>query len=450
MKQQLVLRSSMLVGIAALGLALAGCSGGDAPGATQGGDQGGDQGGNVVTKPTPQSATYYRDVKSIVDEKCVKCHTAGGIAPFSLSTFADVSRVKDAIGPAISVGIMPPWPPSKDCGQYADDRSLSEAQIATINAWIGADGPEGDPSEAPPPVELKSGLSRVDLTLALAEAYTPKLSPDEYRCFLVDWPAQETTYVTGFGVTPGTPAIVHHVIAFLATPDKVATYKALDDAEAGPGYTCFGGPGGGNLAWIGGWAPGSLGADFPAGTGIEVAPGSKVVVQIHYNTLTSPPSADLTKIALKTDASVEKKAAVLPWANPAWVTAKAMNIPAHSTDTEHSWAFDPTPFLSKITKDVLADNKPFTIYSAGLHMHTRGTSAVTSITRAGGAKECLLDIERWNFHWQGAYSLMQPKQVNPGDQISLECHWANTDAMDVNWGEGTGDEMCLGTYYVTQ
>jgi mono/diheme cytochrome c family protein len=449
MKQQPVLSSSMLVGIAALSVALVGCSGGDAPGGDKGGDKGGDQGGDV-TKPPPQDVSYYRDVKAIVDQKCIKCHTEGGIAPFTLTSFDDVRRAKDAIGPAISIGVMPPWPPSKDCGQYMDDRSLSEAQIATINAWIAADGPEGDPSEAPPPIEVKGGLSRVDLTLGLSEAYTPKTSPDDYRCFLVDWPAQQTTYVTGFGVTPGTPAIVHHVIAFVATPDKVATYQALDAAEEGPGYTCFGGPGGGNLSWLGGWAPGSLGADFPAGTGIEVAAGSKIVVQIHYNTLSAPPSADQTKIALKTDAAVEKKAAVLPWANPTWVTSQTMTIPAHTPDTKHTWSIDPSLYLGSVTKGVLANNKPFTIYSAGLHMHTRGTHAVTSIARSGGANECLLDIERWNFHWQGSYGMVQPKQFNPGDKLSLECHWANDGAVDINWGEGTGDEMCLGTYYVTQ
>ena len=37
-----------------------------------------------------------------------------------------------------------------------------------------------------------------------------------------------------------------------------------------------------------------------------------------------------------------------------------------------------------------------------------------------------------------------------GDSIYLECHWNNPDATDVYWGEGTGDEMCLSTYFVSQ
>ena len=52
--------------------------------------------------------------------------------------------------------------------------------------------------------------------------------------------------------------------------------------------------------------------------------------------------------------------------------------------------------------------------------------------------------------------------VNPGDQFVLECHWDNSAAnqpvlegqriepRDLNWGEGTHDEMCLTGFYLTQ
>jgi hypothetical protein len=83
-------------------------------------------------------------------------------------------------------------------------------------------------------------------------------------------------------------------------------------------------------------------------------------------------------------------------------------------------------------------------------MHTLGTRAVTRIDRADDSQECLLDIPDWNFHWQGSYGLSAPRTFNPGDKMYLECHWDNPGATDVSWGEGTGDEMCLGIYYVTQ
>ncbi len=436
MKSKLVLDHSLRAAMAALGVALAGCSGGDTTAAT---------GAEPAKGPT-----YYRDAKAIIDAKCAGCHNDGGIAPFALTSYAEVSAHKAEIASAVTRGTMPPWPPEKSCGEYTDDRSLSDEQSAALTGWVAAGAPEGDPSQAPTAQKPARGLSRVDLTLEMPVAYTPVTAPDDYRCFMVDWPADKTTYVTGFGVEPGTAAIVHHVIAYLIPPADVAEYQKLDDAEPGPGYTCFGGSGGTNAGWIGGWAPGALGNDFPAGTGIEVTPGSRVVLQIHYNTSTTAATADRSKVVLKIDPTVEKKAFVMPWANPSWVTNQTMVIPAHTADATASWAFDPSPFMGALSKGVVANSQPYTIYSAGLHMHTRGTSAVTRIERQGGADECMLDIQHWNFHWQGSYGFAQPKTVNPGDKISLECHWNNTTPMDMNWGEGTSDEMCLGTYYITQ
>jgi hypothetical protein len=407
---------------------------------------GGDSGGGGANA----ALSYYTDAKPILDAKCVNCHVQGGIAPFALETYEEVRAQKSAIVAAVTSGSMPPWPPSDECNTYLGDRSLTAAQRETLTKWIEQGAAEGDAKAAGAPIEAETQkLSRIDRTLTMPVAYTPQILPDDYRCFLVDWPDTKTTYVTGFGVQPGTPAIVHHVIAYLATPDKVADYQALDDADPGPGYTCFGGPGNNRAAWIGGWAPGALGADTPEGTGIEIPPGSKVVIQVHYNTSTTAPVADQTSVLLKLDESVEKRAFVLPYANPAWL-AGSMTIPAHSMDTMHTYSADPSLFVSILSGGAVSAGQPLTIWEAGLHMHTRGTHATTAIQRASGDKECLLDIPSWDFHWQGSYALRKPTTLEPGDRISLECHWNNSGSTDVSWGEGTNDEMCLGTYYITQ
>ena len=59
---------------------------------------------------------------------------------------------------------------------------------------------------------------------------------------------------------------------------------------------------------------------------------------------------------------------------------------------------------------------------------------------------------RWDFHWQNSYRLAQPKEIKSGERMAVECHWDNSlpGAQDVTWGEGTSDEMCLGTFYMTQ
>jgi hypothetical protein len=429
-------RRSLAFVVPALATVLAGCS-----------DGGSSAGGNGPST----GPTYHADIKPLLDAKCNGCHQEGGIAPFALTTYEQASSMKAAIKGAVTAGTMPPWPPADDCTSYLHDRSLTKAQIDHIGQWVDAGAPEGDPNAKPVEVEGNgAGLSRVDVELAIPQPYTPVTSPDEYRCFLVDWPSDSTKYVTGFGVKPGEASIVHHVIAYLATPDQVADFQAMDAADAGEGWTCFGGPGGTRSQWLGGWAPGSMGSDSPPGTGVEVPQGSKVVIQMHYNTSTAKPVPDQTKVVFRVDDKVDKKAYVMPFTDPSWVKNKTMTIPAHTQDVVHSYSVDVSPFIGLITKDTIPSGVPLTIYSAGLHMHTRGTHAETHIERQDGTKECMLDIPKWNFHWQGNYDFKAPKVYQPGDKLSLECHWNNTDATDLNWGEGTGDEMCLGVYYITE
>lgn len=424
-----------ILAVSATFAVLAGCSNGDETGPADG-------------------PTYTRDIQPLMAAKCATCHTEGGIAPFPLETYEQVSAMKAAVAGAVTSRTMPPWMASPDCTDYRGDFSLTDAQIDSIAAWVSAGAPEGDASDAPVQVaDERLSLSRVDMELPIPVAYTPQSSPDDYRCFLVDWPASETKYVTGFGAVPGDPATVHHVITFLAKPENVATYQALDDADADPGWPCYGGPGGDmmgpKVGWLGGWAPGGTGQDMPEGTGIEVPVGSKLIVQVHYNTATAPPAPDRTKIIVRTDSTVEKKGAVLPFADIQWLLGN-MLIPAHSKDVVHAYDADPSALIKLITGGAFSGEKPLTVYAAGPHMHDRGTHIKATIERADGASECMMDIPRWNFHWQLQYNFAEPKKMAMGDKIHLECHWDNAGATDVNWGESTSDEMCLGVFYVTE
>ena len=404
----------------------------------------------------PIEVTYFGDIKPVVDAKCASCHTGGGIAPFPLQTYADLVEYMPLAETAIHERTMPPWQPDDGCTDYVGDISLTDDEIALIDEWLGEEMPEGDPASEGPPLTLDMPtLTRVDLELDMPTEYVPRQTPDDYRCFLIEWPEEyaDTTYVTGFRAVPGNDAIVHHVIAFLATEDQKETYYALDDAEEGPGYTCFGGTNGPATTWLGGWAPGSQGSDLPDGLGLPVPPGSLVILQVHYNALDTNVDPDMTGVELKVDAEVDKEAMILPWTNPYWVTGGQMQIPAGEPDVEHVFAFDPA--------SPMAFGRPITVYSAALHMHLLGKSGRLSVERSNGDSECLLEISNYDFNWQDSYGFTNPVRVESGDQLRLECHHDNSpenqpfvdgekaDPVDVAWGEGTRDEMCLGAFLVS-
>lgn len=416
-----------------------------------GGGEGGEPAVEPVDPPAVTGLTYYEDIKPILDAKCGNCHEDQGLAPFSTGRYEDLEPWGGMIRQAVLDRTMPPWQPDASCNEYLGNRSLSDEQIQAIAEWVDGGMPLGDPAKEGAPLELGSqpSLSRVDLTLPLPVEYTPQGGPDDYRCFVMDWPETEVTYVTGMRARPGERQVVHHVIAFVAEPAEVAEIDALDAADPGPGYSCYGGPGS-RLRWLGGWVPGGDGFDTPAGTGVRVEPGSKVIVQMHYNTLTAGPLPDRTEIDLKLDAAVEQEATVQPFTNPTWVDTDLMMIPAMQEDVAHSFAADPTQLFGGAAIE---------IHDVGMHLHTLGKSARMSIERADGSETCLLDIPRWDFHWQGNYRLAQPVTLSPGDRLKVECRWDNSPPnqpiidgkpkvpADVTWGEGTNDEMCLGTFY---
>jgi hypothetical protein len=428
--------------------ATAACGGDDGGGP---GDDGGDDDGAAVT--------YYRDVKPLVDAKCTGCHAPEGIAPFSLLALEDVDRRAELMLEAIEADVMPPWPPNADCNDYHADRSLSAEQKALFRAWVDGGRIAGDPANPGPPLQVERvQLSRVDAELAMTAAYTPQTTAqqnDDYRCFVIPWEETTTKFITGFRAVPGNPKVVHHVIAFLAPPDQVASFERRDAAEAGDGYTCFGGAGGGrDDIWLGSWAPGTLGSDMPLGTGLRIEPGSAVVLQVHYNVLSAGAEPDQTKVQFKLDDSVEDESLIQPWANPDWLSNNApMLIPAGDADVQHAFTQDAT----------LAPTQggPFVLHSAGLHMHQLGVSATATVVRQNGDEECVLQIDDWNFHWQGSYQLREPIEFQRGDRLRVECHFDNSPEnqpiingtrrvpQDVTWGEGTTDEMCLGLFYTT-
>ncbi len=445
-----------------LGLAvvLTACSSSESSDLEAGGTDAGrpDQGAVVV----PEDLTFYRDIKPIIDGKCVACHQPGSVGPFDLTKADGVVSLAPAIGNQVRNHLMPPWPPDDACRSYRYDRSLTETQVAMVDAWVAEGAPLGDPDEAGEPVPGEfGGLSRIDMTLQVPEPYTPE-GRDDYHCFVIDWPAEQALFVTGFGLEPGNASIVHHANTYLVNADAADGFRRLDDRSAGPGFPCFGGVFASGVELMGAWAPGSVGIEFPEGTGLLVEPGSAVILEMHFNTGIGREGSDQSSVLLQTAATVERRAAILPVANPDWSTERTMDIPAGRADVAHEVVFNPlvaTLFLRELAPWLAS--QPLEIHGAGLHMHYLGTRAQMEIIRDDDERDCVIEIPEWDFDWQSGYIMREPVPFDTTkDSLRLECRWDNTDAnqpvidgvqrpaADVNWGNNSDDEMCIGYLYL--
>ena len=425
--------------------------------------------------------TYHGAAKAIIDAKCAGCHQPGEIGPFSLQTYDEVVAFKVAAKAAISSGMMPPWQPADDCTDYKGNFDLTDEERNTLLSFL--DEPEeGDPSQSELSNSSQSQASewKPDLSLPLPMPFKPQLSPDDYRCQIIDWPLEDEVFVTGFSVTPDKKAIVHHAIAFLISPERADEFRAMDDAEEGPGYTCFGGPtastvegmatlrGQRDTGWLGAWVPGAVSGPLPEGLGIKVEPGSILVLQMHYNTLSADTVADQSTVNVSYSDTVEREAMILPFTDVGWVSngrvgGPPMTIPAGESAVSHSAAIMNDGLLMSNFRNRLGaeSGDSLLIYTASGHMHTLGHKIRLEVERpVPSQNECLLDIQNWDFNWQGTYLLEKPVRLAPEDNLRLSCTWDNSAAnqvmvdgalrapTDVKWGEGTTDEMCLGVALV--
>jgi hypothetical protein len=441
--------------------------------------------------------SFQRDVAPILREKCTGCHQVGGIAPFSLETAKQAEKWADAIAGAVKAKVMPPWPPGPASPAYVgqEARQLKATQRSAILAWAKAGGKASGPGAgkaAGSKTEVRSG-ERL-LTIAMPTAYTPRAkagSTDDYRCFLLDPKLAEDAHATSANVVPGARSIVHHVILFRIPVEAAAEARQVDRSSAGAGWSCFGGIGlgasGGELddaPWIGAWAPGKEDARFPDGTGVEMPRGSLVVMQVHYNLLNGL-AKDRSRVVLTlTPASTSVKSletVLLPApVELACIKAekgKLCNRAAAVAELGRKYgagasyaptlllalcgqnATNPKPSTTSTCNRTLTRNTTFHV--VGGHMHLLGKSIRVELNPGTPDARVLLDIPRWDFHWQGGYVLQDPVAAKPGDVIRLTCkydpalrhhgaHGIPRTPRYVLWGEGTTDEMCLAVIQATR
>lgn len=383
------------------------------------GGSGGSGGGNQLT-----GVTYYKDVLPITQVSCNGCHTAGGIAPFALDSY-EAARGKAALmSDAVKNKRMPPWPASKDCGgTFVGDRTLSDAQIATIESWFFDDAPEGNPADAPAPIDATTDqLPKVDFEGKMAAPYTPEIK-DDYRCFIIDPALTQGKTVTGYDILPGSKKVVHHVILYIVDRNT-ATTKDNQDAKAG--WECFGGADVSTAGALGAWAPGGAAIVYPSRTGIRMKTTEVLAMQVHYNT-DNGSEADETSVKLMYGTGTETQAYLIP------LVADNFAIPASAVDHRHSEDINNTLGF------------PIKLWGFLPHMHTKGRA----ISMVANDTDCLVDVPKWDFHWQTQYFRRSPYQLPANGKLTMKCSWDNPTNATVRWGEGTNDEMCFAFMYAT-
>jgi hypothetical protein len=379
--------------------------------------------------------TFHKDIEPILQQNCQTCHRPGQVAPFSLLDYESARLFSRHIRAAVNSRFMPPWKPVRGEGVALQfERGLSDAEIAVLTRWADGGAPEGDPRDAPEPLQFSSGweLGEPDLILEMPAAYEPdKDGADDYRCFSLAPNLPNDRKIRAIAVEPGNRQIVHHVILFPDAQGESASLHAASDPQ--PGYTCFGDPGFDATGFYGGWVPGNTPRPLPEGVAMTLEGNARIALQIHYHP-DGTQQSDKTRVGLYfTDEPNPKELLFLPLVN------MDFQIPAGAGRHEVTAEFTVPQFVSA------------RVYALLPHMHLLGRDIRLDTSRAGVTQN-IIHIDDWDFDWQDTYWLEEPLLVRTGTRATLTCTYDNSASNPnnpnqppkaVGWGEKTTDEMAL-------
>jgi peroxiredoxin/mono/diheme cytochrome c family protein len=396
-----------------------------------------------ATSSSTATVTYHRDVLPILQNRCQSCHRPGDVGPFPLQTYQQALRWGEEIKNFTQTRQMPPWK-AEQHGVFANERPITDKEIATLAAWVDQGMCEGNPKEAPPAKQFPAGWhgGTPDLILEMPTEMTIAASGrDLFRCFVFPTNLPEDVFIRAVEVQPGNRRVVHHTLQTIdmrgASKKLLADFQKQQkptDADFGPGYTTRMGFGflPDPMGGLGGWAPGMLPRPLPDGVGIRLPKGSNIVLQIHYHR-TGKVEKDKTRIGLY----FAKKPVTQHFQSIPAMGAFRM-IPAGA----ENFKVDTT---IKLTQDV-------TLHWLVPHMHLLGKDIELTMTLPGGKEQTLISIRNWDYNWQEMYQLKEPMQVPAGTLFRVKATFDNSANNPLNpsdppkrvrFGEQTTDEMCF-------
>jgi hypothetical protein len=321
--------------------------------------------------PTAPDVTFSKDVAPIAFEHCVYCHRAGNIGPFSMTTYSAVRPWARSIRQAVLTRRMPPWFVEPSYEKFLHERRLSDRDVRTIVAWVDGGAKEGNRADMPALPQFADGwqIGTPDLIVTMSESYkVPATGAVPVVSLPTDYVFPEDTWVQAIEVRPGNRSVVHQALARVGSGGIA---DGLNLYSSGLGAT-----------------------RFRDGYGKFIPKGTRVHLQIHYNT-TGRATTDRTQVGFK-------------------FAVKPVHTEVRTGIAEANT--QPTPLLLEThqqtsTFPLLANAR---LHAFRLHMSVRGGNVAATLVLPNGSRKVLLAAAGWGDDWEYDYVLAKPEAVPSG------------------------------------
>src|SRR5664279_617088 len=358
-----------------------------------------------------EKATFNRDIAPIVYQYCAACHRPGEAGPFSLLTYQDVKSHGHQIMAVTHTRFMPPWPPEPGGLKLADERRLSDEQIATIKVWVDEGMLEGKAVDLPPKPKFVEGwqLGEPDLILKADKPYiVPATGGDQYWNFILRVPINETRWMRAVEIRPGDKRLVHHANMLV---DRNQSARRME-RDPGSGF-------GGMEVRIESeifdpdshflfWKPGTVVSNEPDRMALRLDKGTDLVLNAHLQPSGKPEAIQPSVGLYFTDKPATLHPMLLEMQNDG-----ALDIPAGAKDFVVT-----DEFKLPIDVDLIG------IYP---HAHYLGKDILATAELPDGTSKTLIHIKRWDLNWQAVYRYAEPVPLPRGTTITMRYSYDNSE-----------------------
>jgi Tol biopolymer transport system component len=355
-------------------------------------------------------------------------------------SYEDVAKRGALIAKVTESRYMPPWHAEPGYGEFVGERRLTDAQIASIGAWVRQGMPRGDEARMPKLPEFPPDgwrLGQPDLVLELPAAFeVPASGPDVFRNFVIPTTLTEDRWVRGIEFRPSARKAVHHAL-FAQVPG--GSRSALDGADGRPGFGDIGAVGAvtdrTDSPGLGGWAVGATPRMFPEGLTARLPKGSDFLLQLHFHP-TGKVESEKSLIGIYFAEKGSQKDLLSVLLPPLFGFGAGIDIPPGERH-----------FTIHDSFTLPGDAK---VYSAIAHAHYLAKEMKAEATLPDGSTKPLLWIRDWDFSWQDGYVYKQPFTLPRGTRIDVNLTYDNSADNPRNpinpprralFGEQSFDEM---------
>lgn len=365
--------------------------------------------------------SYVNDIAPILKERCVSCHTEGGIAPFALSNHQMVRGWSPMIREVVYTKRMPPGQIDPEfVHDFRDVSHITVEETQKLISWIDAGAvneSDSDPLATASVASPKWSYGEPDMVIKVPPQQIPATGVQDYRNLPVPLNLEEDVWVKAVEFEAGDTTVLHHIIAFAYGPNGVNEFEVLNQGIG-----------------LGAYAPGNEVNTYPEGAGFPLRAGGGLLLQMHYTT-SGKETTDASEIALYLwDEKPERQVM--------GGSAGEMNINVPPFERRHEMVA-----TAKFRKDSY-------LTMVGPHMHYRGYDANFVIRYPDGREEEILNVPNYQFNWQKVYDFKEPRFVPAGSELVFSGTFDNSETNPFNpdpsqtltWGEQTWQEMFFGFY----